>query len=70
MNHTQIYGEYLGAVTDFAQKLMDIDKKHGTYLKCSIVDERVSVSRVGRDDDMVCIKRIIELHDIVLAVRG
>ena len=49
MNAQQILDEYMRAVNDFAQKLNDIDEKHGTYLRLEFIDnESICMTKFSR----------------------
>lgn len=67
MNHKQIHDEYLSAVTDFARKHRELDEKHGTYLKCSIVDVPIlQVGSIGANTDMTRYSRTISINEIIM----
>ena len=66
MNTKQILNDYMRVVHDFAQKLADIDEKHGTYLRLEIVDNVARVDHIGQSICTTKRSRAVYVREMVL----
>lgn len=68
MKNNQIQNEYMGVITDFLQKIKEIDDKYVTYLKCDIIDVPIlhvaPILQIG--SNMARYTRTVEINEIVL----
>lgn len=61
--HTKhIRAEYTHVITDFAEKLAEIDDKYGTYVRCDIDD--FAIEEVGKHGPTY--HRRIRLREVVI----